>query len=85
MAEHGKTIRTNMGPRFKNRRPKEDQAKLFSSGLCPQMCLFYNYESLSAVAGSGKRIKMKKTQFIVFSQPYKTPSESKKIVRKKTG
>ena len=31
------------------------------------------------VADSGKRKKKKKTQFIVFSQPYKTPSESKKI------
>ena len=30
------------------------------------------------MAGSGKRRKKEKTQFIVFSQPNKTPSESKK-------
>ena len=30
------------------------------------------------MAGSGKRRKMKKTQFIVFCQPYKTPNGSKK-------
>ena len=36
-------------------------------------------ESFSAVADSGKRRKKKNTQYIVFSQAYKTPSESKKI------
>ena len=39
-------------------------------------------ESFSAVAGSGKRRKKRKTQFIVFCQPHKTLSGSKK--KKKT-
>ena len=35
------------------------------------------------MAGSGKRRKKKKTQFIVFCQPYKTPNGSKKKKEKK--
>ena len=38
------------------------------------------------LAGNGKRRHMKKTQFIVFPQPYKTPSESEtKEENKKAG
>ena len=63
----------------------EDQKRIkqncFHRGYVRRCAYFGSRSRSRRWPAAGREEKMKKTQFIVFCQPYKTPNGSKKIVR----